>query len=142
MENLSKRVLGNPKVYTRCGWQDKVYGGVQDISPGEKEIFIFHNKNKNMRSSCGSISWQVSFSENCFMGSLFFSFRSWTMLAEHAECLGEMESGEIEESLLFSFSLLNRGLYWISFPLLGVPFMCHLWPLCFLICLLFPILRL
>merc|ERR1711970_803191 len=32
VENLSKRVLGDPQVYTRCGWQDKKYGGVQDIA--------------------------------------------------------------------------------------------------------------
>merc|ERR1712123_60523 len=59
VENLSKRVLGDPQVHTRCDWQDKKYGGAQEMSPGEKEIFLFHNKKKSMRSSCGSISWQV-----------------------------------------------------------------------------------
>jgi hypothetical protein len=59
VENLSKRVLGDPQVYTRCGWQDKSYGGVQDMAVGEKEIFLLHNKGRSMRSSCGSISWQI-----------------------------------------------------------------------------------
>eukprot|EP00092_Neocalanus_flemingeri_P039152 GFUD01042614.1.p1 GENE.GFUD01042614.1~~GFUD01042614.1.p1 ORF type:complete len:843 (+),score=261.12 GFUD01042614.1:84-2612(+) len=57
--NLSRRVLGDPRVYTRCGWQDKNYGEIQELSPGENEVFIFHNKDRSMRSSCGSVSWQV-----------------------------------------------------------------------------------
>eukprot|EP00091_Calanus_sinicus_P019558 TRINITY_DN4955_c0_g1_i3.p1 TRINITY_DN4955_c0_g1~~TRINITY_DN4955_c0_g1_i3.p1 ORF type:complete len:204 (-),score=52.32 TRINITY_DN4955_c0_g1_i3:256-867(-) len=39
VENLSKRVLGDPKVYTRCGWQDKIYGEAQDMSPSGKRDF-------------------------------------------------------------------------------------------------------
>ena len=59
VENLSGRVLGSPQVYVRCGWPDDLLGEVVPLNSTMKEIFLFHNFKKSMRSSCGSLSWQV-----------------------------------------------------------------------------------
>ena len=59
LENLSGRVLGSPQVHVRCGWPDDLLGEVVPLNSTVKEIFLFHNFKKSMRSSCGSLSWQV-----------------------------------------------------------------------------------
>ena len=59
IENLSDRILGNPKAYVRCGWKDDVFGELFDVKRSEKEAVIFHNFYKPVRSSCGVVSWQV-----------------------------------------------------------------------------------
>jgi len=59
VENLSERVLGSPMLNVRCGWQDDKLGEVHGLNSTEKEILGFHNFKKSMRSSCGSVSWQL-----------------------------------------------------------------------------------
>lgn len=59
VENLSGRVLGSPRLHVRCGWKDDRLGDVVPLNSTVKEIFLFHNFKKSMRSSCGSLSWQV-----------------------------------------------------------------------------------
>ena len=59
VENLSGRVLGSPRLHVRCGWKDDRLGEVVSLNSTVKEIFLFHNFKKSMRSSCGSLSWQV-----------------------------------------------------------------------------------
>ena len=59
VENLSGRVLGSPRQHVRCGWKDDRLGEVVSLNSTVKEIFLFHNFKKSMRSSCGSLSWQV-----------------------------------------------------------------------------------
>ena len=59
VENLSGRVLGSPRLHVRCGWKDERLGDVGPLNSTVKEIFLFHNFKKSMRSSCGSVSWQV-----------------------------------------------------------------------------------
>ena len=59
VENLSGRVLGAPRLHVRCGWKDEQLGEVGPLNSTVKEIFLFHNYKKSMRSSCGSLSWQV-----------------------------------------------------------------------------------
>ena len=59
VENLSGRVLGSPRLHVRCGWKDERLGDVGPLNSTAKEIFLFHNFKKSMRSSCGSLSWQL-----------------------------------------------------------------------------------
>ena len=59
VENLSERVLGSPLQHVRCGWKDGRLGVLAPLNSTVKEIFLFHNFKKSMRSSCGSLSWQV-----------------------------------------------------------------------------------
>ena len=59
LDNLSKRGLGSPQEYIRCGWVDDKLGAINKVDRGVKEVTIFHNFYKPMRSSCGVVSWQV-----------------------------------------------------------------------------------
>ena len=59
LDNLSKRTLGDPKEYIRCGWVDDKLGDINKVDRGVRDVTIFHNFYKPMRSSCGVVSWQV-----------------------------------------------------------------------------------
>ena len=61
IENLSDRILGKPKVHVRCGWEDDKLGWVYQVDSREKDAILFHNFYKPMRSSCGTVSWQVTY---------------------------------------------------------------------------------
>ena len=65
IENLSDRILGKPKVHVRCGWKDDKLGWVYQVDSREKDAILFHNFYKPMRSSCGTVSWQVTY-QKCF----------------------------------------------------------------------------
>ncbi|XP_023319732.1 uncharacterized protein LOC111694907 isoform X2 [Eurytemora carolleeae] len=58
VENFSGRFLADPRVWTRCGYQYSQFPVFSTLAPAAVDIAILHN-NKEMRSSCGSISWQV-----------------------------------------------------------------------------------
>jgi len=58
VENLSNRILGEPEFFTRCGYQDYQFME-QSIAPSFQEVFLLHNKDKGLTSSCGSLSWQI-----------------------------------------------------------------------------------
>ena len=84
VENLSGRVLGSPKVHVRCGWQDDVLGEMAPLNSTVRDVFIFHNFRKSMRSSCGSVSWQVQYSSGRPLrlagGDGLRMFLTWSML--------------------------------------------------------------
>lgn len=48
VENLSKRVLGSPKVHVRCGWLDDRLSDVSAVNSTVKELLVFHNFRKSM----------------------------------------------------------------------------------------------
>jgi len=58
IENYSGRLLAEPIVYTRCGYEHEEYPVFETLEPATSDIAILHN-NGELRSSCGSISWQV-----------------------------------------------------------------------------------
>jgi len=58
VENLSNRQLDEPEFHARCGFLDPEFGE-QTILPGEMDVFMMHNKNRGLTSSCGSLSWQI-----------------------------------------------------------------------------------
>jgi len=60
VENYSGLELVHPETHLKWGiWQrDDLYGKHHDVGVSEAEVFIFHNKGYNYRSS-GSMSWLV-----------------------------------------------------------------------------------
>ena len=60
LENLSSRYrLGSPQQQVRCGWADRELGQAAALPPRTADLVLFHNRGKRLRSSCGSISWQL-----------------------------------------------------------------------------------
>ena len=84
LDNLSKRTLGDPKEFIRCGWVDDKLGTINKVERGVKEVTIFHNFYKPMRSSCGVVTWQVQDSSGHpwrFLGGYSLRlFVTWSML--------------------------------------------------------------
>ena len=84
LDNLSKRTLGDPKEFVRCGWVDDKFGTINKVERGVKEVTIFHNFYKPMRSSCGVVTWQVQDSSGHpwrFLGGYSLRlFVTWSML--------------------------------------------------------------
>merc|ERR1719402_510263 len=58
VENLSNKMLGDPRAWVRCGYSDSEYGDLANIYSMTRDVFVFHNK-KKWRSSCGAVSWQL-----------------------------------------------------------------------------------
>ena len=84
LDNLSKRTLGDPKEFIRCGWVDDKLGEITRVDRGVREVTIFHNFYKPMRSSCGVVTWQVQDSSGHpwrFLGGYSLRlFVTWSML--------------------------------------------------------------
>ena len=84
LDNLSKRLLGDPKEFIRCGWVDDKLAAINEVERGVKEVTIFHNFYKSMRSSCGVVTWQVQDSSGHpwrFLGGYGLRlFVTWSML--------------------------------------------------------------
>ena len=84
LDNLSKRTLGDPKEFVRCGWVDDKLGAIHKVERGVSEVTLFHNFYKSMRSSCGVVTWQVQDSSGHpwrFLGGYGLRlFVTWSML--------------------------------------------------------------
>ena len=84
LDNLSKRTLGDPKEFIRCGWVDDKLGTINKVERGVSEVTLFHNFYKSMRSSCGVVTWQVQDSSGHpwrFLGGYSLRlFVTWSML--------------------------------------------------------------
>jgi len=59
LENHSKRILDHAQIYNRCGYKDTEYGQEQNIGTSVRDVFLLHNYDKSLTSSCGSLSWQI-----------------------------------------------------------------------------------
>jgi len=58
VENYSGLMLADPRSWVRCGFVHDNFPIFETLQPASKDLVILHN-NGGLRSSCGSISWQV-----------------------------------------------------------------------------------